>query len=304
MDLRYRQIQRVLLTALGLNILLACGKLLLGLQLHSLAVISDAVHSFLDGAGGVVGLLALQVAAQPAEGNQPDGHRKFEILATFVLSGLLLLSCWEILGSAVEQLRHPRVVPFFSWGAVLFLVGTLGVNLGLATYESQLSRKLNSPLLAVDFIHARWDFFTTLLALSGLLTARIGWYWLDAVAAVGVVLIIGRAACRLILQSVETVSEAERLDPEQVRLCVESVRGAHKAHAIRSHGRPGDIHLELHIRVNSSWKVRELLDIENRITEAVKNKFPGVAHVVVRHEPLDLAVEEDEEPGGRQGRLL
>lgn len=288
MDTRFRRIQRVLLVALGVNLILAAGKLVLGWMLGSLSVMSDGIHSVLDGAGSVIGLVAIHVAAMPPDPRHPYGHRKFEILATIVLSGLLLLSCWEILGSAITRIFRPSTVPEFSWAGVLFLAATLGINLFLSQYEARKSRELESPLLAADAAHTRSDMATTLLAILGLFTTRIGWPVLDSVAAILIVAVIARAAYGIIMESVDTVADARRLDPAAIRSVAESVPGVTNAHDIRSHGMASDIHIDLHLRVDSAMSAREVFEIEQKVVAELKNRFPGVTEVAIRHEPSDL----------------
>jgi cation diffusion facilitator family transporter len=293
MEERYRSIQRVLLVALAVNLVLAAGKMFLGWMLGSLSVLSDGVHSVLDGAGSVIGLVAIHVAALPPDPRHPYGHRKFEVLATLVLAGLLLLSCWEILGSAITRIARPSVAPDFSWGAVVFLLATIGINAWLSQYESRRGGELDSPLLTADAAHTRSDMFTTLLAIVGLFTARVGWPILDAVAAIFIVGIIGHAAYRIIVESVDTVADANRIDPAAIRGVAEGVSGVENAHDIRSHGMSNDIHIDLHLRVDKSMSARQVFDIEKQVVSELKTKFPGVTEVAIRHEPSDIGVDED-----------
>lgn len=293
MEHRYRRIQRVLLVALGVNLALAAGKLMLGWMLGSLGVMSDGIHSVLDGAGSVIGLVAIHVAALPPDLKHPYGHRKFEVLATLILAGLLLLSCWEILSSAVTRLVRPATAPEFSWAAALFLLATMGVNTWLARYEADKGDELDSPLLHADAAHTRTDLFTTLLALLGLFSALVGWPRLDAVAAILIVGVIGWAAYRIISESVDTVADANRLDPAAVRGVAEAVAGVENAHSIRSHGMSNDIHIDLHLRVDKGMSARQVFDIESRVVSDLKAKFPGVTEVAIRHEPSDIRAEED-----------
>jgi hypothetical protein len=79
---RFKGIIRVLFFVLAVHLLMAAGKLFLGWKTGSLAILSDGVHSLLDGASSVIGILAITVASRPPDQDHPYGHRKFEILAT------------------------------------------------------------------------------------------------------------------------------------------------------------------------------------------------------------------------------
>ncbi|MEM6821205.1 MAG: cation diffusion facilitator family transporter [Verrucomicrobiota bacterium] len=294
MQARYQSIQHVLIKVLIVQVILAGGKLGLGWHVGSLSILSDGLHSVLDGASSVVALLAIIVAARPADKEHPYGHRKFEVLATFALAGLLLLTCWELLGSAVDRLRYPVATPVFSWWAVLFLIGTLGVTFSLSQYEKSKGEELNSPLLIADAMHARSDFFTTLAALMGMFSAKFGLYILDPIAAIAIVLFIGAAAYSIIHESIATVAEANRLNPTDVQKIAETHPSVQNAHAIRSHGMQNDIHLDLHIRIDKELTAREVFDIETDVSKSLRKHFPGVTEVSIRHEPSDITEEEDQ----------
>jgi hypothetical protein len=75
-ETRVRDIKRVLGLILALNILVAAAKGFVGWASGSLSVTADALHSTLDGASNIVGLIAITLAA--AGGPHPYGHRKFE----------------------------------------------------------------------------------------------------------------------------------------------------------------------------------------------------------------------------------
>ncbi|MEO0452850.1 MAG: cation diffusion facilitator family transporter [Verrucomicrobiota bacterium] len=288
MDPRYRKITQVLTLVLGVHLFLAAGKFFLGWKVGSLSVLSDGVHSLLDGASSVIAILAIMISSRPPDEEHPYGHRKFEVLATLALSGLLLLTCWELAGAAIERLIQPVASPHFSWNAVLFLLGALGIHYSLACYEKDKGEELNSPLLIADSIHARSDFFTTGLALCGIFAGIAGWYWLDAIAAIGIVVVIGIATYSIIHECVNTVAEARRLNPEEVRQVAKTVEGVQNPHAIRSHGMKNDIHLDMHIQIKKELNAEEVYEIENQVTRELKKTFPGLTQVSIRHEPSSL----------------
>lgn len=58
----YKEVQKVLLIILVLNILVAGVKTVLGYLIHSSSMLADGIHSFSDGASNVVGLLGIQLS--------------------------------------------------------------------------------------------------------------------------------------------------------------------------------------------------------------------------------------------------
>ena len=288
---RSARIRRVLLVALAINVGLAALKFGIGWRLGSLGVLSDAMHSLLDGAASVIALIGITAAARPPDPEHPYGHRKFEILTTMVVAGLLFLSAWEILGAAVNRLLHHAPAPGFSWGCMALLSVGIFFNTALSAWEKRAGLEVSSPLLLADAAHTRTDVYSSVLAIASIGSGGLGLPWLDPLLAIGIVLFLARAIYEIFLEGIKVVSDATRLDPELIRSVAEAVPGVRGAHAIRSHGMQNDIHIDLHIQVGEQLTTREVYEIENHVSEALHSKFPGVTHVALRHEPRGTPLE-------------
>ena len=262
---RAARIRRVLLTALVCNALLAALKFTIGWRYGSLAVVSDAMHSLLDGAASVIALIGITAAARPPDAN----------------------------GAAVSRLLHHTAAPQYSWLGIALLCLGIVINTFLSNWEKRAGLEVSSPLLLADAAHTRTDIYSSILAIAALASAAFGMPWLDPLLAIGIVLFLGRAIYEILLEGVKVVSDATRLDPALIRSVAEKVDGVRGAHAIRSHGMQNDIHIDLHIQVADQLTARQVFEIENRVNQALRESFPGVTHVALRHEPGDLPPEED-----------
>jgi cation diffusion facilitator family transporter len=147
--------------------------------------------------------------------------------------------------------------------------------------------------LLADAAHTRTDVFSSVLAIAAVAGSQFGLPWLDPLFAIGIVVLLARAIYEIFIEGVKVVSDATRLDPEQIRNVAEGVEGVRGAHAIRSHGMTNDIHIDLHIQVEEQLTTRQVYEIENQVSEALRKKFPGVTHVALRHEPRGTPPEPD-----------
>src|SRR5262245_62711959 len=107
-DSRVRDIKRVLAVILALNLLVAAAKGIVGWISGSLSVTADALHSTLDGASNIVGLIAITLAAAEPDQDHPYGHRKFEVLGALAIGVLLAGAAWNILAEAWQRWRTPH----------------------------------------------------------------------------------------------------------------------------------------------------------------------------------------------------
>ena len=212
---RTQQVRRVLLTTLLLNLLVAVGKIIIGLITGALAITADGLHSIIDSAGNIVGLIALRVAAQPPDDDHPYGHNRYETLAALVIGALLLLTAWEIVQGAVERLaggEAPQITPL----AFAVMIGTLVINLLVNRYQVREGKRLESPVLLADAANTGADIFVTLSVIASMvLVVMLGWNWADVVAALLVTVLIGRAALKILRQQGRVLVEALKGGPDE-----------------------------------------------------------------------------------------
>src|SRR5688572_20051424 len=106
--MRAREVQRVVLTILWLNLAVAAAKAVYGFWSGSLVVASDAIHSLLDAAANIVGLVALRLATAPPDEGHPYGHGKIEIVAAAIVGMLIAGGSVRFAYEAVVALLDDR----------------------------------------------------------------------------------------------------------------------------------------------------------------------------------------------------
>jgi cation diffusion facilitator family transporter len=290
---RTRLVSRVLWITLLLNWLVAGTKITLGIVLSNLTVLADGFHSLLDSANNVLGIVAINMAARPADEDHPYGHRKFEHVAAMIIGGLVMLLCWEVIQTVFERVvahlkgeNATAGMAEFQWWFLAIPIATMVINLFVALYEHREGTRLDSMLLKADAKHTFSDTAVTAAGLVSLLTSGSFW-WMDALLASAVAAFLLYAAWSILKENLGTMTDRSRLDPVEVRDVAESVEGVEDAHAIRSHGMENDIHLDLHIVVASTLTAGEVEAIETKVRTALSDRFPQVTLISVHHQVED-----------------
>ena len=83
-----QKVERVLFIILLLNIVVVIIKGVIGWLTSSLTVITDTIHSSMDAANNIVGILIIRYASAPPDKEHPYGHDKFETLGAFSIAFL------------------------------------------------------------------------------------------------------------------------------------------------------------------------------------------------------------------------
>lgn len=290
---RQSQVKKVLLITLALNLVVMALKAIVGVQIGSLSLQADALHSVTDSANNVVGLVANRLSDPTPDRDHPYGHQKFEGVAALGIAAFLLLACFEILQSAVTRLLQGGKPVEFAGPELWVILLVLGINIFVAYYERWMGQKLNSPILIADAYHTMSDIWVTITVLVGLV--GIWWgniekipqlQWLDTILAFPVALMVLRSGWMVLKENVPWLVDEMAIPPETISQIVMQVPGVINCHDIASRGVVGrQVFIEMHLTV-------DVQDVESahKITETIEahldEKFRPV-RVLIHVEPPD-----------------
>ncbi|HJL27117.1 MAG TPA: cation diffusion facilitator family transporter, partial [Polyangiaceae bacterium LLY-WYZ-15_(1-7)] len=285
-DARDAGVRRVLLAALGLNLVVAAAKIGYGRVAAMLSIEADGYHSLTDGFASLVALGGLAIACRPPSATHPYGHRKYEAFAGVALGVSLLLLAAEVGSEAVVRLSDGRaVLPRVGGGAFAVLLGTLAINLGVARWQARAAERLGSTLLASDARHTRADCYVTAGVLLATALTWLGQPGLDVVAALVVAVLVGKAGVDVLRDNAAYLADVALVPPEQVRRVVEAVPPVVSAHAVRTRGTPSAVFMDLRLRLPPHLSLVAAGEAVARASEAIRSEWPQVVDVVVHPEP-------------------
>jgi cation diffusion facilitator family transporter len=159
------------------NSALILMKLAAGLATGSLAVISEAVHSFLDLLAAFMTFAAVRISGSPPDHDHPFGHGKAENLAALFEAILIVAGGLYIVREAVLGLAEGRELPSAGLGVAVMFTSSL-VNFLVSRRLFRTGRKYASPALVTDAWHLMTDVYTSLGIFGALLAIHLG-RWID-----------------------------------------------------------------------------------------------------------------------------
>ncbi|TVQ34994.1 MAG: cation transporter [Geminicoccaceae bacterium] len=271
----------------------AIGAVVLGLKFYawwitgSVALLSDALESIVNVAASLLAVVALWIAAHPADAQHPYGHHKAEYLSAVVEGVLIVIAAVIILREAALALMSPRVLDAPWTGLVVNGIATT-LNLVWAIVLLRASQRYRSPALRADGWHLLADVVTSVGVIGGLAAAVVtGWWWLDPVLAGIVALNILYLGWHLVQRSIQGLmdeaADAETL--ERIRtLIAQTATGALEAHDVRTRHAGRVTFVEFHLVVPGEWTVAEAHAVCDRIEAALKTELEA-AVVTIHVEP-------------------
>ncbi len=283
----------MLAVTLVLNMVIAVGKIAVGTLTGALAITADGFHSLMDGTANIAGLIANHFAAQPPDDDHPYGHRRFETLAALIIGALLLVTAWEILSSAWSRLNTP-ISPDITPMTFIVMGGTLIANVFISRYQIRRGKRLRSELLLADAANTRTDVFVTASVIVNMaLVAVTGFVWLDLIAALIVVVLIGRAAWQVLNQTSRVLVDTAPYTADELSLLVTPLPNVHSIVRARSRGTLDSAHIDIDLVVPATMTVAQTATIRASIERCLYRQLQGISEVEVHFIPDMPRIDED-----------
>ncbi|MFH1407121.1 MAG: cation diffusion facilitator family transporter [Candidatus Omnitrophota bacterium] len=279
------RVRRILLGILILNWLVAFAKLAYGYFTHCASMAADGMHSFSDGATNVIGLLGIWAASKPVDKTHPYGHKKYETFASLSVSFLLFLLALLVVHGAITRLvKHS--VPNVTLLSFAVMLGTMCINLFVIFYETKKGRELKSDFLIADAIHTKGDMLVSLCVIGALVSAKLGYPAADPIFAFIIAGFIAKLGFEVARRSSGVLCDGAVVPPEDINKVVMGIKGVKECHMIRTRGRVDDVHIDLHLIVDTNMHVDVAHNLAHAVEDKIKKAIKGVTDVVVHIEPI------------------
>lgn len=181
------------------------GEVVVGIVVHSLALLSDAAHMLTDAGALGLSLIVVRLVARPARGDLTFGLKRAEILSAQANGFTLLVLAGLIVYEGISRLVSPPEPQ----GLPILIVALVGVAVNLAA-TWQLS-KANRESMNVEgaFQHILTDLIAFVAtAIAGAVILTTSWVRADAIAALFVAAIMLRSSFVLLRDSGRVLLEA------------------------------------------------------------------------------------------------
>ena len=293
-ELRTKQIYRVTLLGMFVNMILFAFKLVAGIVGRSGAMVADAVHSASDFATDIVVLAFVRISAKPRDNDHKWGHGKYETLASLIIGVALFAVGIEILIDSalkINAVANGEILPRPGIIAIIAAAVSIVVKEALYQWSVYVARKVESPSVKANAWHHRSDALSSVGTLLGIGAAYFlgeKWRIADPIAAIVVAALIMNVSitlCRTALAELLEKSLPQAVE-EEILSIILSVPNVHKPHNLRTRRIGANIAIEVHIRVEGTMTVHDSHEISRQIEDALRSRFGEQTAVAIHIEPI------------------
>lgn len=287
--------ERVAALSVVSNSFLVLFKVIVGILIGSVSIISEAIHSAVDLLAAAIAMFSVKTSNVPADNRHPFGHGKIENISGFVEALLIFLAAFWIIFEALKKLYTPRVMENPEWGVgVMFFSAVMNCIVSRKLFH--VGRETDSIALQADAWHLRTDVYTSVGVMVALSVIWLGHkifpdpniHWIDPLAAIIVAMLILRAAYQLTVNSLRDLVDAQlpQEEEEYIRNMIGQESAIYGFHQLRTRKSGHARFMEFHIKVDPQMTVQNSHNITRVLKKKIKNKFPE-STITIHIEPCD-----------------
>jgi cation diffusion facilitator family transporter len=288
-DQRTAASKRATLVSVLVNILLAFGQIFLGIVGNSQALIADGVHTLSDLSTDSLVLYAIWHGSKEADEDHPYGHGRIETAATVFLGLVLAVVGIGIAINAALRLTDPGTIITPAPITLVMAIITILSKEGLYQYTIRIADRYQSSILRANAWHHRSDAISSVIVLIGIGGSLLGLPYFDALAAIGLGMMIIRMGVVLSWNAMKELIDTA-LSQDEVAAISKSIidtDGVVDLHMLRSRLMGGRALVDVHLQVDGNISVSEGHQISENVRSRLIREFESVDEVLVHIDPED-----------------
>jgi cation diffusion facilitator family transporter len=270
------------------NTTLIIFKIIAGLTMNSISVLSEAIHSSIDLLASLIVFFSIRKAVEPEDADHPFGHGKYENVSGFVEAILIFFAAAIIIFEATKKIIEGSSVSTVGPGLIVMGISSF-INFVISTNLFRIAKRTNSIALEADAMHLLTDVFTSLGVFIGLLLIKFtGIQILDPIFALIVAALIIKTSYDLTKKSMKDLVDSS-LPNDEINTILEVIKSHPQIksyHKLRTRKSGERREVDIHLQIDNNSSIADAHRISNIIEEEIKSRLTNT-YIVVHVEPIE-----------------
>lgn len=292
-DKDVREKYGILTGSLGIvcNLFLFAIKLVIGLIMNSIAIISDAINNLSDMCSSVITIASSKISNMRADKEHPYGHGRVEYIASLVVSFIIIMVGVELLKTSIKKIFKPEIIQF-SLPLLIILILSVLVKVWMFFYNRYIGKKINSSVMMATATDSLNDCIATTAVIISVALGSLTTFPLDGVMGVIVSLLIVYTGLKVAKEITDVLigQPASKELINDITDLVMSKDGIVGVHDFMAHDYgPGAVVASLHAEVPDDVDIVKIHETIDAVEKEVNEKY-GVL-LVIHMDPISLNCE-------------
>jgi len=259
----------------------------------SISIRADAVHSFIDLSGVIIGYIGIRISDKPPDEQHAFGHGKAENVAGVIIGSLIFIAAAAIVYEAVRRLIYGGAVELLTTG-IYITAAAVVINGVTSWYALKTARSTESVALEATGRDLLADVLSSVAVLVGLILVRFtGLTILDSIVALLVAALIARTAYVTLKRSIGDLVDVKL--PEAEENIIRSAIMEHFGelvdfHKLRTRKAGSQRYVDLHLVMPGNVSLNEAHQLCDHLERDIGEKLHD-ASVIIHVEPCSQECE-------------
>lgn len=276
------------------NLLLFGFKVLIGILVRSMTIITDAINNLTDMSSCIVNLIGFRMSSKPADKDHPFGHERIEYIAGLIISFIIIVLAVLLGYTSVIRIINKDYTMYTNKTFIIAIV-ILSVAILAKLWQGLFYRKISKLINSVSLKASAQDSINDVISTSVVLIATILEFvlaqynvHLDAYFSIAVALFIIYSGVKLVIETANPLIGISP-DNELIKNAVSDILsypGALGVHDIVCHSYgPTKVFMTLHVEVDQDVNVNVSHDLIDVIENQVGQKYNML--LTIHMDPID-----------------
>lgn len=288
-DKYVRESYGVLAGILGIicNLILFILKLIIGLYMNSIAVISDSFNNISDLGSSVVTILGAKLSNRPSDEGHPHGHGRYEYIASLIVSFIIFGFGLESLRTSTGKIIQPEVLEF-NLNLIVILLLSIVIKLWMFSYNRYIGKKIRSSVSKATAYDSLNDAIATFVVVVGTVLGQYVNLPIDGILGfiISVLIIytgfsIARDSVNLLLGSSPDPELINKIN--QLVLENDNIKGVHDL-IVHDYG-PNKIMASIHAEVSNEANIVDIHSEIDKVENIIGDELD--IDIVIHMDPIE-----------------
>ncbi len=269
---------------ISLNALFVIVEVITGIINNSMSLLTDAGHNLSDVASLVLSLIAFRLAKKKSTEKFTYGYKKTTVLAALFNAVFLLITIGILGFESVHRLLKPEAVN----GDVIAWVAGVGIVINIVTALMFFKNRHGDLNIKSAYLHMMSDALVSAgVVAGGILIIYTGWYWVDPVIGLVIMLVILIGIWTLLTDSFRLSVDAvpPSINMNEIKELISNQKNITDVHHIHIWAlSTTENALTAHISLNDGLNFNEKMDLVQKL----KHKL---MHHKIHHSTIEIETE-------------
>lgn len=270
------------------DIVLTILKITAGILGQSVALVSDAIHSFSDVITTILVIIGVKISEKAPDKEHPYGHEKLECLISIALA-LSLFSVGIGIGiSGISSIHNKLFTIPKSYTLLIALISIVSKET-MFWLTIKVAKRVQSPSLKADAWHHRSDALSSIGSFIGILLTTFGFYYGDAIASVVICIFIIRVALDILFDAINSIIDhsCDSDTENNILNIIKKTNGVQRIDDMKTRRFGSKVYVDVEIAVDGDMKLTDAHNIAENVHHRVESHIQNCKHCMVHINPIN-----------------